>query len=577
MKLVIDRDPRRCRRVRGHLLLLGTVLIGLALPGAPVQAEPAPAEGAAVMVAAAHPLASAAGVAVLREGGNAVDAAIAVAFALAVVEPYSSGLGGGGFAVLFLAATDSVEALDFRETAPAAAHRDMFLVEGAADPDLSRTGGLAVGTPGLVAGLWELHAQRGSLPWARLLDPAIDLARRGFLVAPMLQTRIAYHAERFNAAAREIFLPTDAVPTLGATLVQRDLARTLAAIGRHGPPAFYGGPTATRIVAAVTAAGGLLALEDLAAYRPVWRAPIHGSYRGLDIWSMPPPSSGGVHLIQMLNIVAGFDLAAAGYGSAAAWHPLVEVMRFAFADRSLYLGDADFVTVPVVRLTSSAYADSLRDLIRVDRALPFESIEGVTVVPAESNETTHLSVVDAAGNAVAMTLTINLGFGSGVVAPGTGVLLNDQMDDFVAAPGIPNAFGLVGDEANSIAPLKRPLSSMTPTIVLREGGVFMVTGSPGGSKIITTTLQSIIHVIDFGMDARQAVTVPRIHHQWYPSLLYHEPFGLSPDTRAILTELGHECQQRSPMGNVQLIVIDQQTGRRYGASDPRGMGRALGF
>jgi gamma-glutamyltranspeptidase/glutathione hydrolase len=284
-----------------------------------------------------------------------------------------------------------------------------------------------------------------------------------------------------------------------------------------------------------------------------------------------------VLLIQMLNVLAGFDLASAGYGSAAAWHPMVEAMKFAYADRSLYLGDSDFVSVPVARLISPAYADSLRRLIQPQRALDAGALRAVSPPPREGDDTTHLSVVDAAGNAIAATLTINLGFGSGLLAKGTGVLLNDEMDDFAAAPGQPNAYGLLGAEANAIAPGKRPLSSMAPTILTRKGQVFLVTGSPGGSRIITTTLQTIVHVVDFGMDVRQAVTVPRIHHQWFPTPVYFEAYGVSPDTRSRLETMGHTLQLRDAIGNAQAIVVDRESGRRHGGSDPRGEGLALGF
>jgi gamma-glutamyltranspeptidase/glutathione hydrolase len=468
------------------------------------------------------------------------------------------------------AAADTVWALDGRETAPAAATRDMYLTrDGIAEPALSTSGALAVAVPGLVRGLGAVHERGGRLPWPAVLEAAIVLARDGFPVSPLLHERIAAHRGRLDPAARRVFLPEGEVPRPGTILYQTDLAGTLEAIARDGPDAFYVGPIADAL--------GILTVADLAAYRPVWRRAIHGRYRGREIWSMPPPSSGGVHLIEMLNILEGFDLAAAGYGSAAAWHPMIEAMKFAFADRSYYLGDPDFVAVPVARLTSRAYADSLRALIRPDAALPAAAIGGGTSVPPEGRDTTHLSVVDADGNAVAATLTINLGFGSGLLAAGTGVLLNDEMDDFAAAPGQPNAFGLLGGEANSIAGGKRPLSSMTPTIVVAGGRVVLVSGSPGGSRIITTTLQTLIHVIDFGMDAQSAVGAPRIHHQWYPPEVYYEAYGMSPDTRALLTARGHVLEQHQPLGNAQLIVVDPATTVRYGASDPRGAGAAAGY
>ncbi|MGD9546355.1 MAG: gamma-glutamyltransferase [Candidatus Krumholzibacteriia bacterium] len=557
--------------------ILATVLLATMAYPRQASAVESPAAAEHGMVVSAHPAASRAGVGILRQGGNAVDAAIATALALAVCEPYSSGLGGGGFLVCFDAGTGRVSALDARETAPAAAHRDMFVRGGAPVDSLSRDGALSVGVPGLARGLWEAHRAQGRLPWAQLVQPAVVLARGGIPVSQMLAERIAEERHRFNPAARAVFLPGGGVPQIGTILVQEDLAATLEAIALDGPDAFYRGPVAAAI-AAVTAPGGRgITLDDLAGYQAVWREPIHGRYRGCDVWSMPPPSSGGVHLVQMLNVLEGFDLEGAGFGSAAAVHPMTEAMKFAFADRSRFLGDPDFVPVPVARLTGPAYADSLRSLIRPDRAIPAAAIDGATLVHPESAHTTHLSVVDADGDAVAATLTINLSFGSGWMAAGTGVMLNDEMDDFVAAPGFANAFGLVGGEANSAAPGKRPLSSMTPTIVLQDGRVKMVTGAPGGSRIITTTLQTIVNVLDHGMDALQAVSAPRIHHQWSPDLLFFEAHGLSPDTQRILEGLGHRLEERTPMCNAQIIVADPETGLLTGASDPRGMGAAEGF
>ncbi|MFH2053697.1 MAG: gamma-glutamyltransferase [bacterium] len=545
--------------------------------GGAATAVEAPATGRSGMVVSAHPLATRAGLGILRQGGNAVDAAVATALALAVCEPYSSGLGGGGFLVCFDAETGKVTALDARETAPLAAHRDMFVRNGAPVDSLSRDGPLSIGVPGLVRGLWEAHRAQGRLPWVQLVQPAVALARGGVPVSQMLADRIAEEKQRLNPAAREVFLSGENVPHIGTILVQEDLAATLEAIADRGPSAFYTGPVAQAIAAETAAAGAGVTLDDLAGYQAIWREPIHGRYRGCDAWSMPPPSSGGVHLVQMLNVLEGFDVGGAGFGSAAAVHPMTEAMKFAFADRSRFLGDPDFVAVPVTRLTGRDYADSLRSLIRSDRSIPAADIPGAPLVRRESAHTTHLSVVDAAGSAVAATLTINLSFGSGWMATGTGVMLNDQMDDFVAAPGFANAFGLVGGEANSVAPGKRPLSSMTPTIVLQDGRVKMVTGAPGGSRIITTTLQTIVNVLDHGMDALQAVSAPRIHHQWSPDLMYFEAHGLSPDTRKILEGMGHRLKERIPMCNAQVIVADPETGLLTGASDPRGMGEAAGF
>ncbi len=572
---------------RGCLRLVAAGLLVAVLAPWPCLADQA--RGEVVMVVSAHPLATAVGVEVLQDGGNAVDAAVAVAFALAVVEPYASGVGGGGFAVTFTAASGAVRTLDYRETAPAAARRDIFLVDGQADTDLSQDGLLAVAVPGMVRGLWELQQAQGGLPWARLLGPAVTLARVGFPVSAPLRERIAYHAPRFNDAAREIFLPGGELPAVGQVLVQADLAATLQAVAERGPDAFYAGPCAEALVALMQDGGGLLTGDDLAAYRPRWRQPVQGTYRGLTVFSMPPPSSGGVHLVQMLNILAGCDLSPRfllaeweghrffKYDSAPACHLLIEAMKFAYADRSRWLGDPDFVIVPVGRLTSMAYADSLRDLILPDRALPWQEIPGARVLPPEGDQTSHLSVVDADGNAAALTLTINLNFGSGLVAPGTGVLLNDEMDDFVAAPGVPNAFGLIGGEANAVAPGKRPLSSMTPTIVLQDDRVLLVAGGPGGSRIITSVLQVILDVVDEGLDIARAVAAPRLHHQWYPPVVYYESTGLTAACWAALRERGHDLKLRAPMGNVQAIWVDPATGVRWGASDPRGMGAASGY
>ena len=525
------------------------------------------------MVVSAHPDATLIGVQVLRRGGNAVDAAVAVSFALAGCEPYSSGLGGGGFFILFDSDSGLVQSLDARETAPASAHRDMYLVDGKPESDLSQNGPLAVGVPGLVAGLWQLHQQGGRLPWSDLVMAAARTVK-GLKVSPMLHDRLSYKSEYFNSSARKVFLPGGVLPEVGTIIHQDDLFFTMKSIAELGPEAFYSGPVADAIVS-VTNSG--ITRADLENYEPRWRKPIHGRYRGLDVYSMAPPSSGGVHLIQMLNILEFFDLRNSGFGSAFTVHLLAEAMKFAYADRSRFWGDTDFVQVPVQRLTGLAHADSLRNLIDLQRAYPENKIIGAELSDEESLETTHLSIVDADGNAVAATLTINLTFGSCLMAPGTGIFMNNEMDDFVAAPGSPNAFGLVGGEANSVAPGKRPLSSMTPTVVLQDGRVRMVTGAPGGSKIITTTMQTIINVVDHQMDALQAVSAPRVHHQWYPRLLYFEKFGLSPDTIQILENMGHRLESRSPMCNAQIIVVDPDSGLLHGASDSRGMGLASGF
>ena len=528
------------------------------------------------VVVSAHPLASEIGTGVLRDGGNAIDAAIATAFAIAVVEPHGSGLGGGGFAVVHWAENGKSSALDFRETAPEKSRRDMYLVNGQADAELSRTGGLAVAVPGFVRGLEALHKANGTLTWGRLLAPAIHLASSGFEVDRILADRIRHSASRFNAEARAIFLPRGEALRAGDRLLQIDLAQTLQRIADEGADAFYRGPIAQAIVDTSHAHGGIMTPADLDGWKPTWREPVRGSYRGHDIVSMPPPSSGGVHLVQMLHILEGMDLKTAGYGSALAWHWMAEAMKFAYADRSLHLGDPDFHDVPVKRLTSMKHANTQRSRIQPDHVIPPDTVGGIPLKRPEGANTSHLSVVDRHGNAVSSTVTINLSFGSGLVAGSTGVILNDEMDDFSAAPGVPNAFGLVGSEANAIAPGKRPLSSMTPTLVLKDGHVFMVTGSPGGSRIITTALQTILHVIDFGMDMPTAVRVPRIHHQWYPPVVYHEPFGLSPDTARALERRGHTLQVRGRIGNAQSILVPSPEGPRIGAGDPRGNGSSMG-
>jgi gamma-glutamyltranspeptidase/glutathione hydrolase len=441
----------------------------------------------------------------------------------------------------------------------------------------------------MISGLAELHRAHGSLPWRRLVEPAIELAHAGFPVTAPLRERIERHAHRFNTAARQIFLPHGELPQSGQLLRQEDLARTLEFIAQDGPSAFTSGQVAARLVDAVQSEGGLLTLADLAAYRPVWREAVAGEYRGQTIYSMAPPSSGGVHLVQMLNILSAYDLSdlywceeiADGeyfkFASAVGCHRLIETMKFAFADRSRWLGDPDFVTVPVAWLLSADRADSQRSYIRDEQALPWETIPGARVLPSASNHTSHLSIVDPQGNAVAMTLTINLNFGAGLVAQGTGVLLNDEMDDFVAAPGAPNAFGLVGGDENAVVPGKRPLSSMTPTLAVSEGRVVMVVGGPGGSRIITSVLQVVVNLVAVGMDVVQAVRAPRLHHQWYPPQVYYESDGMTSGCQAALRACGHQLTLRESMGNVQAIWVDPLTGTRYGASDPRGMGAAAGY
>ncbi len=510
------------------------------------------------MVVAQERRAAEIGVDILRRGGNAVDAVVATAFALAVTLPRAGNLGGGGFLVAHLASQGRQIALDFRETAPAAASSGMFLnADGAADPAKSRDTGLAVATPGSVAGLLHAHARWGSgaITRADLVAPAIRLAREGVEVADDLADslpRAERRLGRFESSRRIFFRADGGALRPGERLVQTDLAATLERIARDGASGFYEGETAVRIAAAVRAAGGAMDEADLKAYRPVERPVLRGTYRGRDIVSMPPPSSGGVHLVELLNILENFPLRDMGAGGAATIHTMAEAMKLAFADRAEWLGDPDFVAVPTAGLLSKAYARKLAGQIAPDSARPAQDIKAIDPAPFEGDQTTHLSVVDAAGNAVALTTTLNFSYGVGLVAEGTGVLLNNEMDDFAARPGAANAFGLIGGVRNAPAPGKRPLSSMTPTIVMKDGAVEIVTGSPGGPRIITTVLETLSNLIDHGMNAAEAMLAPRFHHQWLPDELRVER-GLSPDTLAILREKGHRIVPTETMGSTSTI------------------------
>jgi len=472
------------------------------------------------MVASDHALATQAGLAMLRQGGNAIDAAVAVGFALAVVQPYAGNLGGGGFMLIRKVVCEPRSdpacnpasgsqtvletALDFRETAPAAAHRDMYLdADGQIVPGRSLFSHHAIGVPGTVAGLTTALRTYGTLPLETVIAPAIALAQDGFTVSRVLAETLHHNRDALGRwpATRAIFFRTDNTPLAeGDVLVQHDLAATLGAIAREGAAGFYDGAVAARIVAAIAAHDGPMTLDDLSAYRAVFRPPVVGHYRGFRIAAMPPPSSGGVHLVQMLNLLERYSLSDYGAGSAQALHLMAEAMKLAYADRSVWLGDPDFVSVPVAGLISRAYADRLAAGISLVHARPSADIRPGQPPPDESHDTTHYSVADAYGNVVSTTYTLNLNFGSGIVAAGTGVLLNNEMDDFSARPGSPNVFGLIGGAANAIAPGKRPLSSMTPVIVSRDGLPWLVTGSPGGARIISTVLQTLVNAIDFGLN-----------------------------------------------------------------------------
>jgi len=542
---------------------------------------PAPVLARHGMVASQEARASRIGVEVLEQGGNAVDAAVAVGFALAVTWPPAGNIGGGGFMVIHLADRNEDIAIDYRETAPAATTKDVFLDEkGEADPRKSRDSGLGIGVPGTVAGL-ALALERygsGKFTLAQLIAPALAAARNGIEVEDALAGALAREQPRLVRwpSSAKIFLNPDGVVLApGQSLVQADLAGSLAAIAHDGPRAFYQGPIAEKIVAAVRDAGGLMTLDDLKGYRPVIRTPVRGTYRNYQIVSMPPPSSGGVHLIEMLNVLEGYPLADLGAGSVPALHLMIETMKRAYADRAEFLGDPDVVAVPVERLTSKVYAADLRRSIDPKRATPSRDIRAGHPVAVEGNNTTHYSVVDAAGNAVANTYTLNLGFGVALVAEGTGILLNDELDDFAAKTDAPNAFGLTGAAANAPGPGKRPLSSMTPTIVLRDGWPYLVTGSPGGSRIITTALQVILNAIDYHMDVAAAVAAPRVHHQWLPDEVNAEQ-AVPAETVRGLEQLGHTVVRRPNWGSANSIMVTPDG--LAGAADPRSRGAlAVGY
>lgn len=567
----------------GLVIGLGSISVAWA-QAAPPAAPPIIAQNARLlpvlaqngMVASQERLASAVGVDILKRGGNAVDAAVAVGFALAVTLPRAGNLGGGGFMLVHLAKTGETVAIDYREVAPAASTPTMFLgPNGEPDPQKSRESGLSVGVPGTVRGMALAVEKYGSgkFTLAQLIEPAAKLAREGIPVEDDLADSLPSAMGRMSKfpSSMAIFAKDGKPLSRGATLVQADLANTLEAIRQQGPDAFYKGRVAEQLVAAVREKGGIMTVEDLANYKAVVRPAVTGKYRGYTLASMPPPSSGGVHLVQILNILEGYDLKAMGAGSAASLHALAEAMKPAYADRATFLGDPDRVKVPVKGLTSKAYAEKQRAKIDLAKATKADDIKAGDPLPHESDQTTHYSVVDSEGNAVANTYTLNFSYGMGMVAAGTGVLLNNEMDDFSAKPGAQNAYGLVGSDANSVHPGARPLSSMTPTILFKDGKLFMVTGSPGGSRIISTTLQVVTNVIDFDMNLAEAVAAPRIHHQWKPDALLVEP-GLSPDTLKLLAERGQNVRPGATSGSANSILL--QGGWLQGAADPRQRGTA---
>ncbi|MEN8144036.1 MAG: gamma-glutamyltransferase [Gemmatimonadota bacterium] len=549
---------------------------GLTIPSTwRYQAGRAPVLGRRGMVVSTDSLASAAGLSVLKAGGNAVDAAIAVQFALAVVQPSAGNIGGGGFIVARLA-DDTRFALDFRERAPGAATRDMFLDSAGNVTDASLVGHRAAGVPGSVAGMHAAWERYGSLPWATLLDPAIRLAR-GFEVAGQHARSLAFYQDKlllFPASAA-VFLPGGSAPQVGDTLRQPDLARSLSAIAEDGPAAFYTGWIADSLVAEMERGGGIISHRDLAEYEPAWRTPVEVEYRGYRVLSMPPSSSGGITLGELLNIAEGFDLGSLEWHSADAIHLAVEAMRRAFADRNYYLGDSDFVDVPADMLLSQSYADSLRASIDPNRA---SLSADFNKVPLESTQTTHFSIVDSAGNAVAVTTTLNGGYGSKVVVRGAGFALNNEMDDFTSKPGVPNVYGLVQGTANAIEPGKRMLSAMTPTIVIApDGRTELLTGTPGGATIISTIFQIVTNHIDFGLSPTESVDSPRFHHQNLPDVIRYERGGLSDELVRELRSRGHNLRERTGISGDVMTIHVRPDGTLVGAADRRRDGKALGY
>jgi len=553
-----------------------TVSLAIAVPAGFLSAAPVDSVCArGGMVVSACPIASDVGARILREGGNAVDAAVAVGFALAVTYPGAGNIGGGGFMLVRLRDGESAF-IDYREKAPAAASRNMYLDGGGeVVPDLSTVGHLSAGVPGSVAGLYLAHGRYGSLPWEELVRPAVELARRGFPVRGKLARQMELlkpHLGTYPGLA--VFVKSDGSP-FGEddTLVQADLARTLERIGSSGASGFYEGETAELILREMERGGGLIRRDDLSAYEAVAREPVRGSYRGYEILSAPPPSSGGIVLLEILNIVERYPLAQYGYLSEETVHVVAEAEKRAYRDRAMFLGDSDYIDIEIERFISKEYAERMgRDITW--RAADPAYLGGGALTTPEGSETTHYSIVDGMGNVVSTTTTLNGVFGSMVVVRGAGFLLNNEMDDFSVKPGVPNMYGLVGGEANAIEPGKRMLSSMSPTIVLDGGKPFLVLGSPGGGRIITTVAQIIMNIVDFGMSVAEAVDAPRFHHQWMPDKLEFEQRAFRRDLVDALEERGHRCFLRSDViGEAQ--VIESRDSLACGVADGRGSGRAV--
>ena len=574
-----------------------SIVVAVAISVAPFAAIPHPTSTTALaasrepvrakhgLVASTNEVASRVGVDIMKRGGNAVDAAIAVAFALAVTHPAAGNLGGGGFMMIRLKNGKST-AIDYREMAPAAASRNVYLdqqgnvIKGEGGP---LVGYRAAGVPGTVRGM-ELALKNygsGKLSWAQLLEPARGLAANGFRVTYTLARSLRGNNDYLSqyADTKHIYLNDGRFYNEGDLFLQPDLAATFSRLQKAGPNEFYQGKTARLIVADMKRNNGLMTMADLRGYVAKQREPLRGNYRGYEVISMPPPSSGGAVLIEMLNILEGYDLNKMDPSSSERYHLMAEAMRRAFADRAEFMGDADFVKVPVAGLIDKSYAAKLRGTINAERASTSVEVRAGKPAGHESEETTHFTVVDAEGNAVANTYTLNNSYGSAAVAKGTGIILNDEMDDFAAKPGTPNMYGLIQGERNAVAPQKRPLSAMTPTIVLnKDGSLWFTVGSPGGPTIINTVLCVITNVIDYDMNIQQAIDAPRIHHQWLPDTLAFEPFGLSGDTQRALSSRGHKLAKPNYLGDAEGIMIEEKTGIRLGATDPRRSdGLAVGY